>query len=31
MRLIDDSRECNFLDDRKQKYQLLGMWGGVLV
>jgi hypothetical protein len=23
MRLIDDSSECKFLDNRKQKYQLL--------
>jgi hypothetical protein len=27
MRLIDDSSECNFLDNRKQKYQLLSAGG----
>jgi hypothetical protein len=27
MRLIDDSGECDFLDNRKQKYQLLSTSG----
>ena len=29
MRLIDDGSECNFLDNRKQKYQLLSTSGDV--